>query len=116
VKPGQEIRLMELYNIRIEEVVRENDKCYLKVTNTGPEIKTNIPKVQWVSKGDMVPFTVLVADKLFIDNEYNKDNLHTYNGIAESFVSKIPIGTHVQFVRFGFCRLDASGVAIYTHD
>ncbi len=116
VKPGQEIRLMELYNIRIEEVVRENDKCYLKVTNTGPEIKTNIPKVQWVSKEDMVPFTVLVPDKLFIDNEYNKDNLHTYNGIAESFVTKIPIGTHVQFVRFGFCRLDASGVAIYTHD
>jgi glutamyl-tRNA synthetase len=116
VKPGQEIRLMELYNIHIDEVVRENGKCYLRVSNTGQEIKTNIPKVQWVSKKDMVQFTVLVPDKLFIEDEYNKDNLHTYNGIAESFVSKIPIGTHVQFVRFGFCRIDANGVAIYTHD
>jgi glutamyl-tRNA synthetase len=116
VKPGQEIRLMELYNIRIEEVIRENGRCYLKVTNTGPEMKTNIPKVQLVAKGDMIPFTVLVPDKLFIGNEYNQNNLHTYNGIAESFVSKIPLGTHVQFVRFGFCRLDANGLAIYTHD
>lgn len=116
LNPGQEIRLMELYNIRIEEVIRENGKCHFEVTNTGPEIKTHIPKVQWVSKNDMFPFNVVVPDKLFINDEYNKDSLHTYNGIAESFVSKIPIGTHVQFVRFGFCRLDANGVAIYTHD
>jgi glutamyl-tRNA synthetase len=64
----------------------------------------------------MVPFTVIVPDKLFINGEFNKDSLHTYNGIAESYVSKVRAGSYIQFVRFGFCRLQTNGVAIYTHD
>jgi glutamyl-tRNA synthetase len=116
LKSGQEIRLMELYNIRLDEVAQEKDGDYLRVINTGQEIKPNIPKVQWVSKDDMVPFTVIVPDKLFLNEEFNKNSLHTYNGIAESYASKVRVGSFIQFVRFGFCRLQTNGVAIYTHD
>jgi glutamyl-tRNA synthetase len=112
---GQEIRLMEMYNIQLEEKIQENGIDHLRVINTGPEIKTNIPKVQWVSNDDMVPFTVIVPDKLFINGEFSKDSLHTYNGIAESYLSKVQSGSHIQLVRFGFCRLQTDGVAIYTH-
>lgn len=116
LKGGQEIRLMELHNIRLDEAIRGKAAEYLRVINTGQEIKTNIPKVQWVSNNDMVPFTVIVPDKPFINEEFNKDSLYTYNGIAESYVSKVRAGSNIQFVRFGFCRLQTNGVAIYTHD
>lgn len=116
LESGQEIRLIEMHNIQLDEVIEENGAKYLSVINTGQEIKTNIPKVQWVSKDDMVPFTVIVPDKLFINGDFNKDSLHTYNGIAELYVSKVRAGSNIQFVRFGFCRLQTNGVAIYTHD
>lgn len=116
LESGQEIRLIEMHNIQPDEVIEENGAKYLSVINTGQEIKTNIPKVQWVSKDDMVPFTVIVPDKLFINGDFNKDSLHTYKGIAESYVSKVRAGSNIQFVRFGFCKLQTNGVAIYTHD
>ncbi len=116
LKGGQEIRLMEMHNILLDEVVQGETAEYLRVFNTGQGIKANIPKVQWVSNDDMVPFTVIVPDKLFINGEFNKDSLHTYTGIAESYVSKVRAGSNIQFVRFGFCRLQTNGVAIYTHD
>lgn len=113
---GQEIRLIEMHNIRLEKVIEENGKRQLLVSNSGQEIKTNIPKVQWVSSDDMIPFTVVVPDRLYVNDEFNRDSLSAYNGIAESHVSKLGLGSRVQFVRFGFCRIDANGVAIYTHD
>ena len=107
---------MEMYNIQLEDKIQEENSIdHLRVINTGQEIKTNIPKVQWVSNDDMVPFTVIVPDKLFINGEFNKDSLRTYNGIAESYMSKVQPGSHIQLVRFGFCRLQTNGVAIYTH-
>ncbi len=116
LKGGQEIRLMEMHNIRLDKVIQGKAAECLSVINTGQEIKSNIQKVQWVSNDDMVPFTVIVPDKLFINEEFNKDSLHTHNGIAESYVSKLQAGSSIQFVRFGFCRLQTNGVAIYTHD
>jgi glutamyl-tRNA synthetase len=116
LKGGQEIRLMEMHNIRLDKVTQGKAAECLSVINTGQEIKSNIQKVQWVSNDDMVPFTVIVPDKLFINEEFNKDSLHTHNGIAESYVSKLQAGSSIQFVRFGFCRLQTNGVAIYTHD
>jgi glutamyl-tRNA synthetase len=113
---GQEIRLIEMHNIMLHGAIQENDAEYLSVVSTGQEIKTNIPKVQWVSKNDMVPFSVIVPDKLFTNDEFNRNSLHTYNGVAESYVSKVLPGSYIQFVRFGFCRLQSNGVAIYTHD
>ena len=112
---GQEIRLMEMNNVRLDSVIQTNDSKYLHVINTGIEIKPNIPKVQWISNDDMMPFTVIVPDKLFVNEEFNKDSLHVYNGIAESYVSQVRPGSSIQFVRFGFCRLQTNGVAIYTH-
>jgi glutamyl-tRNA synthetase len=107
---------MEMHNIRLDKGIQGKAAEYLNVINTGQEIKSNIQKVQWVSNDDMVPFTVIVPDKLFINEEFNKDSLHTHNGIAESYVSKLQAGSSIQFVRFGFCRLQTNGVAIYTHD
>lgn len=112
---GQEIRLMEMHNIQLDKVVQGDSTKYFSVINTGIKIKPNIPKVQWVSNDDMIPFTVIVPGKPFLDDEFNKDSLHVYNGISESYVSKIRAASSIQFVRFGFCRLQTDGVAIYTH-
>lgn len=112
---GKEIRLMEMHNIQLDEVIKGNTSKCLRVINTGIKIKPNIPKVQWVSNDDMIPFTVIVPGKLFLDNEFNKDSLQVYNGVSESYVSKIRAASSIQFVRFGFCRLQTDGVAIYTH-
>lgn len=112
---GEEIRLMEMHNIQLDEVIQGNSSEYLRVINTGTKIKPNIPKVQWVSNDDMIPFTVIVPGKLFLGNEFNKDSLHVYNGVSESYVSKVRTASSIQFVRFGFCRVQTDGVAIYTH-
>ena len=46
---------------------------------------------------------------------YNENNLIIDNGLAESFISKLKVGTIIQFVRYGFCRIDDMSTAIFTH-
>ncbi|HZT34719.1 MAG TPA: hypothetical protein VFA15_02275 [Nitrososphaera sp.] len=47
--------------------------------------------------------------------EYNTKSLEIAKGGAESFAAALAPGTCVQFVRFGFCRIDGNNTAISTH-
>ncbi|MEM2920134.1 MAG: glutamate--tRNA ligase [Candidatus Nitrosocaldus sp.] len=116
---GREVRLIDLYNVMIES--RDDDgrrgEGYEHVVYarfTGYEVK-DVKKVQWVSVDDAIDGVVLVPRQLYIDDSYNAESLETVHAYVESYASKVAIGSIVQFVRFGFCRVDAPAVFIMSH-
>jgi len=78
---GKEIRLMELFNVKLSE----NTKF------TGKENK-DIPKIQWVS--DFENTRILMPDGKWV------------SGVAEKAIENLKEGEVVQFKRFGFCMFD----------
>lgn len=120
LKAGDEVRLIELYNIRIKDVAREKDGgkvASIIAVAGGDEIRQSMPKIQWIAKNDIVDFKVMIPKELYIGEEYNTNSLEIAKGGAESFAAALTPGTQVQFVRFGFCRIDGGNknTAILTH-
>jgi hypothetical protein len=72
-------------------------------------------KIQWVAKNDARALEILVPKELYIGDSYNIDSLEVWKGFCESYVTKLKPDCKVQFVRMGFCRIDRSGLAVYTH-
>ena len=81
----------------------------------GDEIRQSMQKIQWVAKNDIVEYKILIPKALYIGEEYNTNSLEIAQGFAETFVSELKPDTSVQFVRFGFCRIDGGKTAIMTH-
>jgi glutamyl-tRNA synthetase len=108
---GSEVRLIDLYNVKIDR--QETDR--ITGSFNGEELKEGVPKIQWVSKDDAVRMNVMVPRTLYINDEYNPKSLEMVSGYAESHISKLRVDDRVQFVRFGFCRVDSAGVAVLTH-
>ena len=117
LKVGDEIRLIELYNIKITNIDWKNDTISLITAEVGgDEIRQSMPKVQWIANNDIVDYKVMIPKELYIsEEEYNTNSLEIAQGFAESFVSRLERGTQVQFVRFGFCKIDGNQIAIMTH-
>jgi glutamyl-tRNA synthetase len=110
LKPGMTARLLELYNITVTEARRD-----LVRAQEVPGDAYDVPlKVQWVTP-DAVPFTVLEPQPLFVGDIPNRDSLRRLEGLAEPLSAGLAVGEMVQFVRFGFCRIDSPGVAILAH-
>jgi len=115
LKVGTEIRLIELYNIKITGVDLRNGALSIAAEVGGDEIRQSMPKVQWIAKNDIVEYKIMIPKELYIGEEYNTNSLEIARGFAESFVSRLKPDERVQFVRFGFCRIDGSQTAIMTH-
>ena len=117
LKVGDEIRLIELYNIKVTNIDWKNDTISLITAEVGgDEIRQSMPKVQWIANNDIVDYKVMIPKVLYIsEEEYNTNSLEIAQGFAESFVSRLERGTQVQFVRFGFCKIDGNQIAIMTH-
>ena len=117
LKVGDEIRLIELYNIKVTNIDWKNDIISLITAEVGgDEIRQSMPKVQWIANNDIVDYKVMIPKVLYIsEEEYNTNSLEIAQGFAESFVSRLERGTQVQFVRFGFCKIDGNQIAIMTH-
>lgn len=115
LKEGDEIRLIELYNVKIEKIERTGSKTVVKASPGGDEIRQSMPKIQWIAKNDIVDFKVMIPKELYRGDEYNTNSLEIASGGAESFVSTLKPDTMVQFVRFGFCRIDDKNTSILTH-
>jgi glutamyl-tRNA synthetase len=117
LKVGDEIRLIELYNIKVTNIANKNDSNLLITAEVGgDEIRQSMTKVQWIAYNDKVDFKVMIPKELYKgEAKYNTDSLEVAQGFAESFVSSLRPDTLVQFVRFGFCRMDDNQVAIMTH-
>jgi glutamyl-tRNA synthetase len=110
-----EIRLMDLYNIKIIKIDSEQHKKVLIAAARGEAIKQGIPKIQWVAKNDIIPYNVMIARELYLGEKYNTNSLEICKGYAESFVSTLKPDARIQFVRFGFCRVDDNNTTIFTH-
>ena len=110
-----EIRLMDLYNIKIIKIDSEQHKKVLIAATIGEAIKQGIPKIQWVAKNDIIAYNVMIAKELYLGEKYNANSLEICKGYAESFVSTLKPDTRIQFVRFGFCRVDDNNTTIFTH-
>lgn len=116
LKEGDELRLIELYNVKVAGLERKNDKVHsVKMAPAGNEISQSMQKVQWIAKNDIVEFQVMIPKALYTGEKYNPASLEVAKGGVESFAAAIAPGTRVQFVRFGFCRIDRSNTAILTH-
>lgn len=111
LKTGDEIRLMELFNIKITGV----GSGMITAEVGGNEIRQSMQKIQWIAKNDIVEYEVLIPKALYVGEEYNTNSLEIARGFAESFVSALKPDARVQFVRFGFCRIDEGKTAIMTH-
>jgi glutamyl-tRNA synthetase len=110
---GNEIRLIDLYNIKIIKVDKNNKELIAEITDD--VIKDSIQKIQWVSKEDAINYKIVKPNKLFVDNNFNQHSLEILEGFAESFVSTLLPDTMVQFIRLGFCRIEDNKSAIFTH-
>ena len=112
---GSIIRLMELYNIKITRLDLVNDKSRVYADVIGTGLSHDIQKIQWVAYNDKMPYRIIIPKKLFSNEEFDRNSLEIASGYAESFVSTLPVNSNIQFVRYGFCRLDGDQQAIFTH-
>ena len=87
---GNVVRLMGLFNI---EILSSNDELSAKRLED-PRQGGDVPILQWVPAEDKAPVSVVLPDATAI------------HGFAEAGLSREAVGSVVQLVRFGFCRLD----------
>ena len=105
---GSVLRLIEAYNVRIKEIKDERILAEHVLEN----ITEGVPKVQWVEDNDKITFEVMVPGPLLINEAFNPESLMIVRGYAESAVGSLSVGELIQFLRFGFCRIDSAGIAI----
>ena len=90
---GKIVRLMGLFNMKTLSLLDQGLRAErLSDSSTREE---DLPIIQWVPAEDRVPVSIVLPDA--------KETL----GFAESGLAKEPNGSVVQFVRFGFCRVDS---------
>ena len=107
VKDGEKVRLMELANF---EVSNGNLIFISKGIEEARKMKLKI--IQWVKASESVGINVIRA--------YGIEELKVEKGFAEKAVTELKEGDIIQFVRYGFCRLDLKGEGntlgfIYSH-
>lgn len=81
---GKEIRLMNLFNIKLEE-----NAIYIS-----KEIIQEMPKIHWVSYPN-IKIKIIMPDGSIID------------GLAEPELNKLKLDDKIQLVRMGFARIDS---------
>ena len=88
---GATVRLMGLFSIQTLGF-RDGELSAKRLDESGEG--ENVPILQWVPAGDSVPVRVVLPDASDV------------KGFAEVGLGKEAVGSVLQFVRFGFCRID----------
>jgi glutamyl-tRNA synthetase len=91
---GKVIRLMELFNVKIEGVNAASVEASFASEAYEEVRKAKAKLIHWIPKGEEVPCQVVMPDAAV--NE----------GLAESACKKLKPDTVIQFERFGFVRVD----------
>ena len=100
------LRLMELFNVKIESVNAESVEAVFASEAYEDARKAKAKLIHWIPKGATFPCRVVMPDASV--NE----------GVAESACEKLKPNTVIQFERFGFVRVDKNGgklTAYYAH-
>ncbi len=80
---GKEIRLTNLFNIKLSEKTKYSDSA-----------DKSVQKLQWVSDNFKTKTKILMPDAKWV------------SGLAEKNIEKLKVGEMIQFERVGFCRFD----------
>ena len=91
---GKVIRLMELFNVKMESVNADSVEASSVSEAYEEARKAKAKLIHWIPKGEEIPCQVVMPDAAV--NE----------GIAESACKKLKPNTVIQFERFGFVRVD----------
>jgi len=110
LRVGSKIRLMHLGNVILTKLSQNFEGEFIS-----DEIKSDIPKVQWVSQKNAQKILVLIPGALFINNNFNENSLDVKEGFTEDYYSKLKVGDEIQFMRFGYCRKDSATQVVFTH-
>jgi glutamyl-tRNA synthetase len=97
-------RLKQAFNLRVEKKTAKSVKCVF----AGDVLEQAGLKIQWVTS-DSVPVQLFVPDVLFINNKFNRKSLQIIDGIGESALKDVKIGTIVQLERKGFGYVEKNG-------
>ncbi len=104
------VRLMGLGDIDVKKT-----SSGLAGTYAGDEIGAGHPKIQWVPQRGACELRIMVPGPLFEGDSFNEGSLDELLTVAEPHYLQIPDGGLIQFVRFGYCRKESRGMAIYAH-
>jgi glutamyl-tRNA synthetase len=91
---GKVIRLMELFNVKMESVNADSVEASFASEAYEEARKAKAKLIHWIPKGEEIPCQVVMPDAAV--NE----------GIAERACKKLKSDTVIQFERFGFVRVD----------
>jgi len=103
---GNVIRLMELFNIKVESVNAYSAEALFISESYEEARRVKAPLIHWVPVGEDMPCQVVMPDATVTE------------GIAESACKHLKPNSIVQFERFGFVRIDSVDVkltAYYAH-
>jgi len=105
-KKGKIIRLMELFNVKINKVEKQEVKATFHSEPYSEAKKIGAPLIHWIPVGEGVKAEVIMP------------NTSIVKGIAEDDCKKLREGTIIQFERFGFVRINQQKerlIAYYAH-
>lgn len=107
LKKGEEVRLMNLFNI---SVVEEFNGETIKVNFLSIEAKlkqATYKLIQWVASSSSIKTKILMPNAKYAE------------GLAEINLKNLEPGSVVQFVRFGFVKIEDTGIdevrCVFTH-
>ena len=107
---GDQLRLIELYNVKITKIGSDIEAEY-----SGNDFKAELPKIQWITQKSSTKINILIPKTLFVNEKFNENSLETIQAFTEKYYLELNEGAEIQFVRFGYCRKDSAIQAIYTH-
>ena len=110
----KEVRLMELYNIKIKHIDLENEEV-ITASYLDNEIVRDMKKIQWVSDKNMTSYNILVPKELYLNDKFNPNSLEYIEGYAEASILQLKTRTPIQLIRFGFCSTHDKTSAIFIH-
>lgn len=102
-KTGSMIRLMELFNVKIEKASSYSAEASF-VSNAYEEAKKGkVPLIHWIPVGEDMPCQVVMPDAAMSE------------GIAEKTCKQLKQNTVIQFERFGFVRIDKNNAKLIAY-
>jgi glutamyl-tRNA synthetase len=103
---GNTIRLMELFNIRVESANVYSAEASFFSEPYEDARKTKAQLIHWIPVGEDMPCNVVMPDAT------------TLEGVAEIVCKQLKPDSIIQFERFGFVRIDKVNrklIAYYAH-